>query len=321
MQNIADKVEDGGATAGGRLGASEYNNHKNESQNVVARSGQSFSAGSEDQLSIAAAIHGIASGTFVDSGTANTVEITPATGASGILLPTTYTLFEGAKVSFYSNAANTGATTLNIGQTNGTLLGAKKLWRPGNIELIAGDLVAGRLVEAIFDSSLDGGAGAWVITDTPSLTGLGALLHVAQIVAPTVQGGTSLATAFQTRVLDTVITNNIPGASLATNTITLPAGRYWVDARAPGFRVSGHQLRIVDTSGPTTILSGPYTSTGPFASAVQNDAVICGILAIASTTNYQVSHYTELATAANGLGLGTATGDNGVLTEVRIWRL
>lgn len=319
MQNITDKVEDGGATAGGRLGSAEYNNHKNELQGPVTRSGQSFSAGSTDQLSIAMATHGMASETFVDSGSANTVEITPATGASGILIPTAYAEFEGAKVSFYVLAANTGATTLNIGQTNGTLLGAKKLWRNGNTELIADDLIPGRLITAIFDTSLDSSAGAWIMTDasSTSTTGTAAMLHVAQVATAGTLGGTSLAGAGQTRILDTVLVNNIPGASLSANTITLPAGRYWVEASAPAVQVNNHNLRLVQVAGAVIVKAGRTVLNG----SDQGHAQLSHQLIVTSTQQYTLSHYTQSAVASSGLGTGLANGDPETFAEVVIWRL
>jgi len=45
-------------------------------------------------------------------------------------------------------------------------------------------------------------------------------------------GGDLLSGAWRTRPLNEVIINNIDGASLSDNTITLPAGEYWVEAQA-----------------------------------------------------------------------------------------
>lgn len=46
-------------------------------------------------------------------------------------------------------------------------------------------------------------------------------------------GGTFTAGAWRTRDLNTVLTNTISGASLSNNQITLPAGKYYVEASAP----------------------------------------------------------------------------------------
>jgi hypothetical protein len=321
MENIGNKVEDGGSTAQGRYSPSEYNNHKNELQNPVTRSGQSFNAGSEDQMSKALAIHGFGSGTFIDSGTANTVEVTPVTGSAGILIPTDYAQFEGARVSFYVNAANTGATTLNIGQTNGTLLGTKKLWRNGNTELLSGDLVPGRLIEAIFDTSLDTAAGAWVMTDWSSTqtSGTGAMMHVLQQVPSGTPGGTSIV-GYQKRALNTVAFNAIEGAVLGVDEVTLPAGTYYIEYSAPAVDPSLTQVELrvglaVISSGDS--MSHPTTGS-EMVRVIGRDVVV-----LASPSSIELWHYITNATVSGGLGVAVpATAPNPEkYANVIIWRL
>jgi hypothetical protein len=164
MKSLPNKV------TGDQLTAADWTNHKNELQNIVVRSGQSFDSGSETQAAKAAMIHAMGGMTFIDSGSANTVELTPATGTSGLLLTTQYSEMEGARVKFEVIATNTGATTLNIGQDTGSLLGTKKLFNSLKTDIGAGDLVAGKQYEAYFDTSLDAAAGAWVLTNWSEVT-------------------------------------------------------------------------------------------------------------------------------------------------------
>src|SRR3546814_56410 len=69
----------------------------------------------------------------------------------------------GAAISFVAATTNTGAATLNIGQTTGGLLGPKAIRNQNNTAIAANSIVAGRHVQLRYDASLDSGNGAWVI--------------------------------------------------------------------------------------------------------------------------------------------------------------
>src|SRR3546814_1898282 len=63
----------------------------------------------------------------------------------------------GAAISFVAATTNTGAATLNIGQTTGGLLGPKAIRNQNNTAIAANSIVAGRHVQLRYDSSLDSG--------------------------------------------------------------------------------------------------------------------------------------------------------------------
>ena len=63
-------------------------------------------------------------------------------------------------------------------------------------------------------------------------------------VGPTTDGGGATAGSLQTRPLNTVNYNGISGASLASNTVTLPAGNYFVNAVASAFLVNQFRYLI-----------------------------------------------------------------------------
>jgi len=63
------------------------------------------------------------------------------------------------------------------------------------------------------------------------------LLHVIEEQAAGTNGhndGNFVSGAYRTRVLNKVLTNEISGASVASNQITLPAGTYFIEAQSPG---------------------------------------------------------------------------------------
>lgn len=128
MKNIGDKI-DNTAGASGELSASEFNDHKNELQEAVERTGQTLSdAKTPEQLGRAQFITGVGAAAMQDSGTADAIQITPVTGANGLIFPETLTELSGAVFEFIKTTINTsGVITVNVGQDTGSLLPSKNL--------------------------------------------------------------------------------------------------------------------------------------------------------------------------------------------------
>lgn len=77
---------------------------------------------------------------YADTGTANTYVITPN--------PAITAYSTGQTFKFKATNSNTGASTLNV---NG--LGAKALVKDVNVALVAGDILSGQVIEAIYDGT------------------------------------------------------------------------------------------------------------------------------------------------------------------------
>jgi len=141
------------------------------------------------------------------------------------------------------------------------------------------------------------GTGAW--SQTPGTQ----LMQCTDVKAQNTAGGTFTAAAWQTRALGaTPIINQITGASLATNQITLPAGTYDIDAYAPAFSVDKHRLRIQNITDAATLLLGPTTNAvaGGFVSTI---GVISGRITIAATKVIELQHRCETTRATDGFGV------------------
>lgn len=160
MQDFGTKA-DNSPPPGGQLSAVEFNNLATENENAVSRSGQTLSGASDTQLAESLFLHSVKSESFQDSGAANAYVATPVSGASGVLLPASYTNMGGAVISFKASAANTGASTLNIGQTTGTLLGSKPIRTQTDTAIPAGSISASRQVQVVYNPAFDSGNGAW----------------------------------------------------------------------------------------------------------------------------------------------------------------
>ena len=145
------------------------------------------------------------------------------------------------------------------------------------------------------------------------------LLHVRDEKANGTEGGSS-SVGNNTRELNTVITNEITGASLSSNVITLPSGTFYIIASAPSFRPNNHKLVLYNTSDAANTIVG----TNGFAAGGYNGhtrSFVTGRFTIAAQKNFEFRHYFTLAKADNGLGILTNSGDIEVYTDVQIWKV
>jgi hypothetical protein len=116
-------------------------------------------------------------------------------------------------------------------------------------------------------------------------------------------GGSSTATTWTKRTLNTTIINNISGASIAASVITLPAGSYIVTASAPCYESNLFKIRFQNTTDSTTAALG--TSEYDGSSAVQTRGILSGYFTITGNKNYELQHY--VSTTRANLGFGNPT--------------
>lgn len=160
MQDFGTKA-DNSPPPGGQLSAAEFNNLATENENAVLHSGQTLSGASDTQMAQSLFLHGVKAESFQDSGAANAYVATPVSGANGVLLPSDYANLGGAVISFKASATNSGASTLNIGQTTGTLLGTKPIRTQGDAALLSGAISSGQYISVVYNPAFDAGGGAW----------------------------------------------------------------------------------------------------------------------------------------------------------------
>lgn len=155
--------------------------------------------------------------------------------------------------------------------------------------------------------------GVNVIDPLPSIGAL-PLLHVQDQKTSGTNGGSSIA-GTQTRVLNTVLTNEIPGASLSSNQITLPAGTYMFRASCSGFSGSDHRALIYNVTGAAEVLIG--ISQEGIAGA-SKEPYVEGRVTLAATSLVELRHYTATAVATNGLGDPVNDGRVEIYADVQI---
>jgi len=145
------------------------------------------------------------------------------------------------------------------------------------------------------------------------------LLHVRDVKANTVSGDNSAAGTWNVRVLNTVVTNEISGASLAANQITLPAGTYRIYAAGCARQVADNRLALYNTSDTAIELLG----NSEYSHATSDNATkwsrLYGRFTIAGTKVFEIQHYIA-ATEVAGFGTECNTGNSEIYCEVEIYR-
>jgi len=233
-QNLGGANDSRAAT---KAGALEQNSRNDELKTAVTATGQTLTPNSTQvdtntaQLAKAMWINGVSGGQMQDNGSANVVQLTPITGSTGLRVPSAadggYDVMDGARVVFMPAYANTGNTTLNIGQTGATLIGAKKMLLEDGSEIPSGTLSADASIEVKYDSSADSSNGAWIVLPWSSQSGFARLDTLQTWTKPqsmfeyTIPYASSLAWDFS--LYQTARVTLIGDATLA-NPSNIPAG-------------------------------------------------------------------------------------------------
>ncbi len=146
------------------------------------------------------------------------------------------------------------------------------------------------------------------------------LLHMRDEKTPNTDGGSSSATTFNIRDINTVKINEITGASLTSNVITLPAGTYEVKALACAWDVTKNRIGLWDKDNSIFMVLGQ----NQYARGTINHgniAFLYGQFIIEIETDFELHHFTGGAVTTNGLGRKMNDGSVEVYTELLIKKL
>ena len=160
LDSVANRYVDknvGTSTPGTRLEEADRNIEMDELVASVEASGQTLDAAGTKRSQVARAmfLNGVGAQSLVDSGGANAKVLVPVTGASGYVFGESYAQLTGAAFMFKNLVTNTGATTVNVGQTAGTLIGVKSLTQAGGVAFVGGELIAGKYYLILYDLAND----------------------------------------------------------------------------------------------------------------------------------------------------------------------
>ena len=143
-------------------------------------------------------------------------------------------------------------------------------------------------------------------------------MHIQDQKTSGITGGDSIL-GFQTRTLNTVLTNSIAGASLAASIVTLPAGDYYVEIFAPCFRGVGHKVILKNNTDVVDVLTGK-NEYADATNLVQTQANASGLFTIAASKDFLINHYIGAA-SAGGLGQGVNDASAEIFAEMKIWKV
>lgn len=118
------------------------------------------------------------------------------------------------------------------------------------------------------------------------------------------------------RQLNTVRSNTIAGASLASNQITLPAGSYHVVGSAPFFNGDRHRCYLHNVTDNVAVLLGTSENAG---AAFTTRSIVRGMFSIAAKKVFELRHSMQVA-QTNGLGDPCADGQAEVYAEIEFVR-
>lgn len=145
------------------------------------------------------------------------------------------------------------------------------------------------------------------------------ILIVQDQKAANTEAGTFTAGADRTRDLNTVVLNRIPGASLAANRITLPAGLYLINGKAPAHGVSRHKAKLRNVTDGADVIPGTAEYTSSTVS-VTTWSHIEGTFSISAPKEFEIQHRCQTTLASFGLGIASSYATE-VYTSVQIEKL
>lgn len=132
--------------------------------------------------------------------------------------------------------------------------------------------------------------------------------------------GTSTASTWVQRDLNTERVNTIAGASVSGNQFTLPAGTYDIEFNAPGYYCNHHKLRVYNVTDGAAVILGQNAYNA--ASSLSTQAYGRGSVTITANKTFRVDHWTGRTQGANGLGVAQSIpSTNEVYTTVTVRRL
>ncbi len=164
------------------------------------------------------------------------------------------------------------------------------------------------------------GTGAWS-TPAGSDNFSNSYIHLQDQESSGTNGGTATSGSWQTRTLNTKVTDDI-GITLSSNTFALPAGTYYISASAPAAQVSDHQARLYNqTDSSVTIYGTPEIAGG--TAGIQSRSFIEGRFVLSGTKTMRIDHQVGVTKATSGYGLATGfgTGNSEIYTDVQIWQI
>mgnify|MGYP003111051584 CR=1 FL=1 len=143
------------------------------------------------------------------------------------------------------------------------------------------------------------------------------LLHIRDEKSSGTGSGSSSSGSWQTRTLNTVKTNEITSASLASNQISLPSGTYYIMAKALHFDGDRHKIKLRNTTDSSDEIIGSSQYSEDAYNGTTN-SYIHGRFTISGTKVFEIQHRCEVS---GSFGVPSSFGVIEVFADVQIWKV
>ena len=140
---------------------------------------------------------------------------------------------------------------------------------------------------------------------------------ITDVKAEGTDGGSTTAGSSHHRTLNTItgISGYGDWCSIASNMFSLATGDYYIEASAPAYSCSSHQLKLYNFDTSTTLLRG--TSEYSYSGA-QSRSFLTGLFTVTNAAHgYRILHYASHNQATVGLGKAAGNGTE-LYTVVKI---
>ena len=134
-------------------------------------------------------------------------------------------------------------------------------------------------------------------------------------------GGTATSGSYVKRVLNTTVTNNVSGCSIATSVDTLAtSGTYYLQGISPCWRTDGVKARLQNTTASTTIALGTVGNSNTTDNS-QNFATVQGYITISASTTIELQGRVTTTSAGSGAGRAATFGDDEIYAQLFILKV
>jgi len=135
-------------------------------------------------------------------------------------------------------------------------------------------------------------------------------------------GGGTCSTSWITRTLNTTVINDLAGASLGSNRITLPAGTYWIQWSTPAWQTAGHRSKVRNITAATDLgfSESAYSWSGGYA-VDHSYARGAAKFTLAASSALEIQQNCAAAgPTGTGMGYPASRGIAEIYTQVQIWQ-
>ena len=131
--------------------------------------------------------------------------------------------------------------------------------------------------------------------------------------------GSFTSGAWRTRDLNTEIADPDGIVSISSNQFTLSAGDYLIEASAPAFDCTRHQIRLYNATDSSVVVYGQNCHTFT-TDSVQTHSAVVGRVTISGSKAFEIQHQCTTTKATHGLGLSNDFGGASIYCVVKIYK-